>query len=149
MKIKVDFVTNSSSTSYVVFIPDKFKVTRNEAKSIYQNGYYGQQDAEFDDETFEDIERTIEELKNGEVLWTYGDDEGTPAEVYYTALEICNTHQFIVADSEMGGEGNNSIFGIRQKNVVDILKTNIDLTNLLTTISKGVELCCETKKVSR
>ena len=35
MKIKADFVTNSSSTAYVVFIPDDFDLDEDQVKEIY------------------------------------------------------------------------------------------------------------------
>jgi len=148
MKIKVDFITNSSSTAYVVFVPNNFKVTRNQAHKSYKNEYYSDtSDKAFNDEIFCDIEDSIEELKEGQHLWSYG-DEGTPGPIYYAVLDICNINGFIVSDSEMGGEGNNSIFGIKEEQIVDILKNHIDLSDLVTTVNKGVELCYEAKKDS-
>ena len=147
MKIKVDFITNSSSTAYVVFVPNKFKVNRDDARSMYREGFYGEQDSLFGDKTFNDMKESIEELKEGKHIWTYG-DEGTPAAVYYAVLEICNRNGFIVSDSEFGGEGNNSIFGIKEEQVVEILKNHIDLNDVVNTANKGVELCYEAEKVS-
>ncbi len=43
MKIKIDFVTNSSSTAFVVFIPDRFKVSWDEARDAYRIGLTGAQ----------------------------------------------------------------------------------------------------------
>lgn len=148
MKIKADFITNSSSTAYVVFIPNNFKTTRNQAQKVYKNDYYcDTSDKAFSDKIFKDIEESLETLKEGTPLWTYG-DEGTPAPIYYAVLEICNINGFIVADSEMGGEGNNSIFGIKEEQIISILKNNIDLFDLVKTVNKGVELCYEAEKGS-
>ena len=148
MKIKIDFVTNSSSTAYVVFIPNLFKVTRNEAKQLYEDSFYGQEASEFKDEIFDDIKESIETLKGGEYLWHYG-EEGTPQAVYYAVLGLCNNKGLVVSSSEMGGEGNNSIFGIKEEQVVEILKSHIDLNDVVNTANKGVELCYEAEKVSR
>lgn len=147
MKIKVDFVTNSSSTAYVVFIPNRFEVSREQAKELFAPQYYGGKDEDFDDDKFHDIQESIENLKEGNYLWSYG-DEGTPADIYYCVLDICNQNGLIVSDSEMGGEGNNSIFGIKEEHIMDILKNHIDLGKLVGTVTKGVELCYEAEKDS-
>jgi len=139
MKIKIDFITNSSSTAYIVFVPNNFEVTRNQAYEAYE-AYDNNSYKAFSDKTFEDIEKTIESLKMGDILWSYGDDGEPDPPIYYAALEICNINSFIVGSSSIGGEGNNLIFGIQQEHVVEILKNNIDLAGLTQTITKGVEL---------
>ena len=148
MKIKIDFVTNSSSTAYVVFIPNSFKVTREKAEEMFDAEYYAGRDEAFTDDILHDIEQSIELLKMGDYLWSYG-DEGTPPAVYYAVLSICNDNGLVVSSSEMGGEGNNSIFGIKEEQVVDILKNHMNLSELVNTANKGVQLCYEGKKDSR
>ena len=148
MKIKIDFVTNSSSTAYVVFIPNRFKANREEAERLFDAQYYGGEYMEFDDDIFHDIEQSIETLKEGEYLWSYG-DEGTPAGVYYAVLEICQSNGLVVSSSEMGGEGNNSIFGIKEEQVVDILKNHMNINQIVNIANKGVEICYEAEKGSR
>ena len=69
MKIKLDFVTNSSSTAYVVMIPKNFDVV--ESFSKIQNGYHYEEDLgeEFNDNEaafLEAIISNIEKLTNGE-----------------------------------------------------------------------------------
>jgi len=147
MKIKVDFITNSSSTAYVVFIPNRFKANREEAAEYYRTDYYAEHDPEFDDDVFHDIEQSIETLKTGEYLWQYG-DEGTPGAVYYAVLEICMRNGLVVSSSEMGGEGNNSIFGVKEEQIIDILKNHMDLNKLVNTANQGVKLCYEAEKDS-
>jgi len=139
MKIKIDFITNSSSTAYIVFVPNNFEVTSTQAYEVYKDTRNGS-DGEFTDEIFGDIEETLESLKEGDVLWSYGDDGNPDPPIYYAVLEICNINGFIVGTSSVGGEGNNSIIGIRQEDVIDILKNNIDLVDLTQTLTKGVEL---------
>jgi len=140
MKIKVDFVTNSSSTAYVVLVPTNFILKREEAEKYW--GTETDNKKSMTDEQFSDVVDTLEELRDGRSIWQYG-GEGTPTDIYYVVLEACNRNGFIVSDSEMGGEGNNTTFGVKQEQVTEILSEHIDVNKLLTIAKKGVEICYE------
>lgn len=149
MKIKSDFVTNSSSTGYVVFIPDNFKIKESEIEE-YGNKMYVHDDDKREGvkkQLHSEIPDAIETLKQGDYLWTYG-DEGINHYVYYAVLDICSNHGFVVSSSEFGGEGNNSIFGIKQEHIMNILLENVDFGQLLQQVNKGSTLCCEETRVS-
>lgn len=76
MKIKWDFVTNSSSTAYIVTIPKKFNVT--DVHSILEDtmNYVDEKEhyCEGDDmQFFEYFSINIEKLKEGQIVWNNED----------------------------------------------------------------------------
>ena len=147
MKIKSDFITNSSSTAYVVLIPNRFQVRDSDVKKIYANNSTEDYDEVYNMDIHELIIESIEKLKEGEELHTYGDDEETPAAVYYTILEICSNHGMIITSTDLGGEGNNTIMGIKEENVQDIMFNHIDMDSFFNTLKQGEDVCQVTRKV--
>ena len=145
MKIKSDFVTNSSSTAYVVFIPNRFKANEHEIKKFYEDELYIDEDPKFSPLIIAEANEVIEKLKEGESIWTYS-DEGLSSPIYYTILNICQKYKMVVSSSEMGGEGNNTIFGVREEKVHEIMFNNIDMDEFFKTTAKGESVCCEVKK---
>lgn len=149
MRIKNDFVTNSSSTAYVVFIPDNFQLDPEEAEKLFYIEYV----EDYENEEYErkalkeELPELIEELKEGKDLWCYG-TEGTDPNLYYTIIHICEKNGFILSSSEMGGEGNNTIFGVDQNKIENILMAHMNIDKVLEQVSKGVKLCGKWDKVS-
>lgn len=144
MKVKLDFVTNSSSTAYVVFIPNNFKIDKEETLKFLPI------DDDWTEEEYnsklDEFHELIDMLKNGEDLWTYGGD-GTDGELYSALLDLCGHYKFILSGCEMNGEGNNTILSVKEKDVQNILFKYIDLDKLFKTMdNKGDKICLETKK---
>ena len=144
MKVKSDFVTNSSSTAYVIMIPNDFELDQNEVMEEYGSIYieeYESEDQEVAALTAV-LPEMVEKVKCGEHLWCYG-DEGEDPNLYYILLNICEKHGFVLASDSIGGEGNNTIFSIPQERVEGILLNNINIEKILNRIGKGETLCCE------
>ena len=138
MKIKSDFVTNSSSTSYVVFIPDKFYPDEDEIMHIFKSEveiYYDPPDDEvtIEERLYKDLPDYIETLKEGDNLWR----EGTLGfAVFDVILNMCEKHGFVLAQMEISCEGNNVIYGVSEQVIETIMFNNLDLMSTFNQIQK-------------
>jgi hypothetical protein len=114
MKIKSDFVTNSSSTCYIVCVPNDYHVTAIDIVTAKNNleGYF------LDDPTDDfvnlallELPEYFEYLKEGDNLWNYGSDGADP-NMYMLVAEICSIQGFILKSFDVSSEGNNTIQGL-------------------------------------
>jgi len=117
MRIKTDFVINSSSTAFIVCIPRNFIPTKEEIDSAYSTHNIYRQDE--DELTEEDLYKKLpyelmEDLKNGDNLWYYGND-GCDQRLFHMVAEICGFNGFVLISFEIEGEGNNRIQGIKEE----------------------------------
>lgn len=106
MKIKLDFITNSSSTAYVVMIPDNFNVVESLAKILNTNSYQDDLYEYCDDDEpkfIEQISENISNLINGEDLWGYD----TPC--FSTTQEILEKEDLIIASVDISSDGDGQI----------------------------------------
>ncbi len=144
MKIKTDFVTNSSSTSYVVFIPDGFYADEIEISKLYEK-LKGYREAT-EEELYKELPECIETIKEGDNIWYYGGD-GVNATVYDIILEICSAHGFILSEMDMNGEGNNTIKGVPEETIENILANNIDIMSTFKQIrGRGTDVTTKTEQ---
>lgn len=129
MKIKYDFVTNSSSTAFVVMIPNNFHTSEEEMKNFYDNSS--------DDEIelkrlFEELPDCLESLKEGNNICHYGMD-GLHT-IYNIILDMCSEHKFILSSLEIDGEGNNIIQGVKEETIESMLINNMDIISMFKSI---------------
>ncbi len=146
MKIKFDFVTNSSSTAFVVMIPNKFYTSEEEIKELY-NGYdmYDSYEEAKADEAFDELEDCIEDLKSGKNVWYYLSD-GLNSCAYNSLLNICSKHNFIITSLDMNGEGNNIIQGIKEENIENMIVNNISIISMFKSILReGIDVNAKNK----
>ena len=115
MKIKSDFVTNSSSTAYVVCIPLDYVPTDEEIKEVYSfHRLYGAEDLT-DEQLFKELKFGLFDLlKEGDNLWNYGED-GTHHMMFGMVADICTAREFVISVFEISNEGNNRIQGVTEE----------------------------------
>lgn len=137
MKLKADFVTNSSSTAYIVFIPNDFYANENYLQRIC-NGKRTQCYPELKEDTSEivdDIQTMIEELKEGSDI--YYEEVLYKMIAWGTLVEICEENNFIISEVNINNEGNNTLQGVTEETILRILTSHINLDKFMKPFMKG------------
>ena len=106
MKIKRDFVTNSSSCSYLVYIPDNFDIK----KAIEENQDLIDKELskEWVAEEFLEDEFKSEIIYNHSTLIKSGETNAYPFEPYSVLSDIYSKNGFMIQFIEQGGENEDS-----------------------------------------
>ena len=130
MKIKSDFVTNSSSTCYIVLIPPSFEVDKEKLKNLYDKfTYYNDRDSISFDDMLKEFDETIQILKKGERI--YLDDFGNELHVVtFNSLEEY-LKDFYVNEIKLSTGGETSITGISMDKVFEIILNSSDIRKLM------------------
>lgn len=137
MKIKSDYVTNSSSTSYVVFIPDGFSPTEEQFTEAYKEAQQWY-DYDLDEEMIleKEVYECLELLKEGDSIYSFCGD-GIPQFLYYLILELCTKQDFVIASMEVSCEGHNVIYGVKEEAIEKIMVNNIDLLSMFNSLQRS------------
>ena len=106
MKLKIDFVTNSSSCSYLVYIPDGFDIKK--AIKENQDMIDKQLSKEWISEEFTKDEFISEIMYNHSALLKHGEINAYPFEPYEVLSDIYNKNDFMLHFIEQGGENEGS-----------------------------------------
>lgn len=132
MLIQSDFVTNSSSTSYIIFVPDDFQLNDRCIDEALKECNFSDDMTITDRQRYIDIPEVIELMQSGETY--YMNDE---IDLWSLCITLFENHGFIIGGAEINSEGNNVMTGVNQKSITDILINHVDLDDLVKTLVKG------------
>lgn len=124
MKVKSDFVTNSSSTCYVVMIPSEFKL-QDHLSMLEKGGIFNRFESymEFSDDGMQVnmIENFFDKLlEEGNIIENLLFDS---SRLYmWIVIDICRDLNFIIADYDLPYEGNNLIVNIGLADIFNRIK---------------------------
>ncbi len=106
MKLKKDFITNSSSCSYLVYIPDNFDIK----KAIEENQDMVDKhlSKEWIAKEYSKDEFIYEILYNHSALLKHGETNAYPFEPYEVLSDIYSKNDFMIQFIEQGGENDDS-----------------------------------------
>jgi hypothetical protein len=140
MKIKSDFVTNSSSTCYVVFVPNRFVPSDEEIKEAIDEEKTYWSDDEYQpllddfETTKEEVMECIESLKEGGNIYRTDYGDGVDHRIYSVVQMIVSSNGFDITSVEMTSDGGDTILGVPEEKVIEIFTSNFDITGLATLI---------------
>jgi len=122
MKIKTGFVTNSSSTITLVYVPDSYPITIKKIMDAYEE--QKKWNSGYEDYTKKDIieyfNEAMDYLKSGDTLDRY-QNETIPGIIYSTVGKILDDEGLIIKDIEGGVSGPDCIIPLDKKRMERLL----------------------------
>ena len=140
MKIKSDFVTNSSSTCFIVIIPDEYRIsdeTFANAQKELEHDYCFPDDIEEEtdnipemshDEIRDVLHEFIETLKCGNEITKHYEISGIK---YDLLVEILSFDNCIIDSMHQASSYDNCLKGLETSKIMNIILNNLNLEKLI------------------
>ena len=138
MRIKNDFITNSSSTAFIVLVPNNYELSEDDFDHSYDLTKIHHEESEL---SLEECKEIIETLKKGENIYANGDGDGGVSHlIWQVILDILDNNGFLLNTLDTPSENPDIIIGVDQEDIDEILLGYIDVQKIIKTCnSKGVE----------
>jgi len=135
MKIKTDFVTNSSSTCFVVFIPNNYTVKDETIKTYIESQMTWWDDEEGEELTSDEyvemmraeIVECLEALKQGTDIYKDNYGDGVDYKVYSVIDELVGGEGFGLTSVQTSGDGLDQIVGVPEEKVIKIMGDHLNI----------------------
>jgi hypothetical protein len=129
MKIKSDFVTNSSSTCFIVLVPNSYVVNDEILKkAIEEEGPYWNEEIPSFEQIKTEVSEYLELLKDGNTIWNDGYDGVSPF-IYTVTDRVISNEGFVIASVDIG-PSDNMLSGVREEKIMEVLMDRIDVSKI-------------------
>lgn len=142
MKVRLDYVTNSSATGYIVCVPRTFDPSNDEImKALEDMPYFtiGEFDDKEVDEILKDIKDCVINLQSGQDVYQYD----TPGEAFYATSYLLRG--FVLGDFDIHSDGDGLIMQIKPE-VIEEIFMEFHKMNIREMVEGGEHVTAENKQ---
>jgi hypothetical protein len=123
VKIKSDFVTNSSSVTFIIAIPDSFTITLMQVNKLFDSKsvdfYKGTDTPEGREDLLKEALSYIDELKNGKIVYQ---EDFNHREAFTIITECLREKDLEIKSIDTNGDSDYKIIPVSEAMIVKIIQ---------------------------
>jgi len=137
VKIKSDFVTNSSSVTFIVAVPDSFIITLMQVNKLFDSKsldfYSGTDTPEGREELLKEALSYVDELKNGKIVHQ---EDFNHREAFTIITECLRERDLEIKSMDTNGDSDYKIIPVNEEMIIKIIKqmSNYNSEDIMTNI---------------